>query len=65
MNSIKAVVGIIGSGLLSSMAFAGEAEDLIALDKATGREVWKTDRSTKWTDIEPGGKIRADGDRGN
>ena len=35
---------------------------LIALDKATGKTVWKTDRSTKWDDIAPGGKIRAGGD---
>ena len=35
---------------------------LIALESSTGKTVWKTDRSTKWDDIEPDGKIRAGGD---
>ncbi|HIG84608.1 MAG TPA: quinonprotein alcohol dehydrogenase [Verrucomicrobia bacterium] len=35
---------------------------LIALDKKTGKTIWKTDRSTKWDDVEPNGKIRGDGD---
>ena len=35
---------------------------LIALDKKSGKTVWKTDRTTKWDDIEPNGKIRGGGD---
>lgn len=33
-----------------------------ALDKATGRTVWRTDRDVDYGDIEPNGKPRADGD---
>ena len=35
---------------------------IIALDKNSGKPKWKTDRSTKWDDIEPNGKIRGEGD---
>ena len=35
---------------------------IIALDKKTGVTKWKTERSTKWDDVEPNGKIRGDGD---
>ena len=35
---------------------------VIALDKKTGKTKWKTERSTKWDDVEPDGKIRGDGD---
>jgi outer membrane protein assembly factor BamB len=33
-----------------------------ALDKHTGKTVWKTDRSIDFKDIDPSGKPRADGD---
>lgn len=39
-----------------------DVQYITALDGKTGKTVWKTDRSTKWDDIEPGGKIRGDGD---
>ncbi len=39
-----------------------DVQYLVALDSASGKTVWKTNRSTKWTDIEPGGKIRGNGD---
>ena len=39
-----------------------DVQYLVALDPVSGKTVWKTDRSTKWTDIEPGGKIRGGGD---
>ncbi len=39
-----------------------DVQYLVALDVETGKTVWKTDRSTAWDDIEPDGKIRADGD---
>lgn len=35
---------------------------LVALDKATGKTIWKKDRSTKWTDVLPDGRIQAEGD---
>ena len=35
---------------------------IIALNKKTGATKWKTERSTKWDDVEPNGKIRGDGD---
>ena len=35
---------------------------VIALDKRTGKTVWLTKRSIDFQDIEPGGKIAADGD---
>lgn len=39
-----------------------DTQYLVALDSSSGKTVWKTDRSTKWTDVEPGGKIRGGGD---
>jgi outer membrane protein assembly factor BamB len=35
---------------------------VIALDKQTGRTVWKTDRSIDFKDLTPDGKVSADGD---
>ena len=35
---------------------------LVALDKKTGKTVWKTDRTANWNDIEASGLPRADGD---
>ena len=39
-----------------------DVQYLVALDKATGKTVWKTDRSTKWDDLQPDGKPKAEGD---
>jgi outer membrane protein assembly factor BamB len=36
---------------------------IIALDKATGKTVWKTNRSTVWTDMDENGIPFMDGDR--
>jgi outer membrane protein assembly factor BamB len=45
------------------MHFDGsDVQYVAALDKRTGRTVWKTPRSVDFKDIEPGGKIKADGD---
>ncbi len=33
-----------------------------ALDKQTGKTVWKTDRSTVWTDLDEQGQIKREGD---
>lgn len=39
-----------------------DVQYLIALDRETGKTVWKTDRTTDFGDVEAGGKIRGDGD---
>jgi outer membrane protein assembly factor BamB len=38
-------------------------EYTVALDKATGRTVWKTDRSVAWNDENDPGQMAKDGDR--
>ena len=35
---------------------------LVALDKKTGRTVWKTDRTTAWDDLDASGKPKSEGD---
>lgn len=35
---------------------------VVALDKESGKTVWKTDRSFKWNDIEPDGSVKGEGD---
>jgi len=52
---------LVGKLLILTMDGA-DFQYLVALDTASGDTVWKTDRSTKWDDIEPGGIIRGDGD---
>jgi outer membrane protein assembly factor BamB len=39
-----------------------DAQFIVALDKATGKTVWKVDRSIDFKDIQPDGKPEADGD---
>lgn len=39
-----------------------DVQYLVALDRRTGKTVWKTPRTTDFGDVEPGGKIRGDGD---
>ena len=39
-----------------------DVQYLVALDKKTGKNVWRTERSTVWKDIKPDGSIQADGD---
>ena len=39
-----------------------DVQYLIALDKATGKTVWKTDRTTKWNDENSPSKFAKDGD---
>lgn len=39
-----------------------DVQYLVALDKQSGKNVWKTDRSTVWKDIKPDGTVQADGD---
>ncbi|MCA9448615.1 MAG: PQQ-binding-like beta-propeller repeat protein [Candidatus Omnitrophica bacterium] len=35
---------------------------VVALNKETGEEIWKTDRTTEWTDLDENGNIKRDGD---
>lgn len=39
-----------------------DVQYLVALDKATGRTVWKTDRTAEWNDLDAEGKPRDEGD---
>ncbi len=39
-----------------------DVQYLVALDKATGRTVWKTDRTAEWNDLDTDGKPRGEGD---
>ena len=45
------------------MHFDGsDVQYLVALDKRTGRTVWKTNRSIDFRDIQPDGTVKAEGD---
>lgn len=35
---------------------------LVALDKRTGKTIWRTDRTAEWNDLDSNGKPRGDGD---
>ncbi len=35
---------------------------VVALDKLTGKEIWKVNRTTEWTDLDESGKPKRDGD---
>jgi outer membrane protein assembly factor BamB len=39
-----------------------DVQYVAALDKATGRTVWKTDRTTKWDDLDANGQPKREGD---
>ena len=39
-----------------------DVQYLVALDKKTGRTVWKTDRTTEWNDLDVDGKPKSEGD---
>ena len=39
-----------------------DVEYLIALDRRTGKTVWKTDRTAKWNDLDSNGKPKGEGD---
>ncbi|MCH5375929.1 MAG: PQQ-binding-like beta-propeller repeat protein [Planctomycetes bacterium] len=50
-------------GDLLILTFDGiDQQFLTALDKRTGKTVWRTDRSTDFQDLEPDGKPRREGD---
>jgi outer membrane protein assembly factor BamB len=40
-----------------------DVQYLAALDKKTGRTVWKTDRTTAWNDLDADGRPKMDGDQ--
>lgn len=45
------------------MHFDGsDVQYVVALDKRTGKTVWQTKRSVDYQDLEPSGKVKADGD---
>jgi outer membrane protein assembly factor BamB len=45
------------------MHFDGsDVQYIVALDKRTGKTVWKTNRSIDFRDVEPDGRIKAEGD---
>ncbi len=39
-----------------------DVQYLVAMEKATGRTVWKTDRTAEWNDLDADGKPRDEGD---
>ncbi len=39
-----------------------DVQYLVALDKETGRTVWKTDRTAEWDDLDADGKPQSEGD---
>jgi len=53
---------ILFEGLLILTMDGVDVQYLVALDKATGRTVWKTDRTADWDDLDAEGKPRDEGD---
>src|SRR5215213_6048512 len=53
---------IVWKDLLIMNFDGSDFQYLIALDKTTGKTVWKTNRSVDYQDLEPNGKPKADGD---
>ncbi|MEO6787327.1 MAG: PQQ-binding-like beta-propeller repeat protein [Chthoniobacteraceae bacterium] len=53
---------IIWNGLLFHNFDGSDHQFVVALDKKTGKTVWNVKRSVDYHDIEPDGKVQADGD---
>jgi outer membrane protein assembly factor BamB len=53
---------IVFQNLLLMHFDGSDVQYVVALDKRTGKTVWKTDRSVDFQDIQPDGKPKADGD---
>jgi outer membrane protein assembly factor BamB len=53
---------ILWKNLLIMHFDGADHQYVVALDKATGKTVWKTDRSIDWQDLTPEGKPLRDGD---
>jgi outer membrane protein assembly factor BamB len=53
---------IVWDGLLFHNFDGSDHQFIVALDKKTGKTVWEVKRSVDYKDIEPDGKVQADGD---
>lgn len=53
---------VIWNGLLFHNFDGSDHQFVVALDKKTGETVWEVKRSVDYKDIEPDGKVQADGD---
>ncbi|NOT59327.1 MAG: PQQ-binding-like beta-propeller repeat protein [Acidobacteria bacterium] len=53
---------VIFQNLLLMHFDGSDKQYIVALDKKTGKTVWQTNRSIDFQDIQPNGKIAADGD---
>lgn len=53
---------VLFSGLLILTMDGVDVQYLVALDKQTGKTVWKTDRSADWDDLDANGHPTAEGD---
>lgn len=53
---------IVFRNLLLMHYDGSDVQYVVALDKRTGKTVWKTDRTVDFKDLDPNGKIKADGD---
>lgn len=53
---------VIFENLLLMHYDGSDQQYLVALDKQTGKTVWKTERSVDFQDVGPDGRIQADGD---
>src|SRR4051812_14707060 len=53
---------IVWQDLLIMNFDGSDYQYIIALDKKTGKTAWKTNRSTDYADLEPDGKVKAEGD---
>ncbi len=52
---------VVGDRLILTMDGV-DVQYVVALDKATGATVWRTDRSTVWNDYDANGNVIAEGD---
>ena len=53
---------ILFGNLLILTLDGADYQYVTALDKKTGKTVWKTDRTANWGDFDPNGKVIAEGD---
>ncbi len=53
---------VIWNGLLFHNFDGSDHQFMVALDKKTGKTVWEVKRSVDYKDIQPDGKVEADGD---
>lgn len=53
---------ILFENLLILTMDGADVQYVVALDKKTGKTVWKTDRTTQWNDLDEQGKPKRDGD---